>query len=377
MDNHEITYQEMKHQFSALEKQQVRKQPQNVQSVAISYLRTIVQALGRMNRTFNKMPTIDILVAMRVIDGISAVGIDPSRLSPEAQAVLACDTRSETDFATQQQLAMKQSYTLYTNRDLWVLTNNLQTKADEAKRYQNLRTYLLSNPTISKLQLAAQQAKDSRCLQYLQNDSQTTSYWTKPLTKWDNGEFDFPLVPDDAIEVSADASGLTSMCRYPGLKKYFHDQGFATEWLPNEFILNPVQYINLYLGILGEAAGKFIVEDIWHVHLQRLNKRAINELFDYQVGDHVAIDFKNWNGVHRPSAQAEHQHIYQKLNELSETTGTPWRVLIINICATQADLQPQMTADQRIYEIPALIDQQGKLVLAAHDQKEIGRYLHG
>lgn len=352
-----------------------RIRPKTVPSEIASIARTVIQALGRMNRTFNKNKRIKILVFNRVLDKLSEVRLPQMELSPEMQAVLSIgQVPAEPDASTEE--IAKRKATKMTFRDLErLLTGGLNTNRKRANEYQNARQYLLKYPTINTKKLKQLQSQQLSCLQYLPNKELATQYQALQESQ---SEFSFEnnYLDGPSITVSPKDAGLPSMCLYQGLEAYLKKLGYATEWQPNEWILNPVQFNNLYRGLLGEVSGQFIVEDIWSVKLQPFQELRHNELFDFKLAQHVAIDFKNWRGPHQQSIEQERQHVYHKLAQLDADSDQPWRVAIINIVSSD-EVVPKLTADKRILEIPALINEAGEVVLTDDNKRDIGVFFHG
>lgn len=324
-DNNEISYQTLKAQLSALQKGLPRKQPQSVLSLVASYSRTIIQAVGRMNRSFNKVPNIKILVAPEVIEKISQVGIDMHAVSPEYQALITYAEKQQHDFQATQAEAEKENLTRYTARDLKALVPYLQVNAEAAEYYRASRDFVLKHPTVSMSTLAKYllQAEHYQhwMMQYLTFEQPQNHYSVKPLYV-DSGEFNFE---GSGVIISAEAAGMAAFCAYPGLQRHLIDQGITVEWQPEELMINPTQFINLYLGALGEVTGKFIFEAEWPgAKLHAFDQVANNELFDYYLESNIAIDFKNWRGMPDVDPQKERQHVIEKLRKLEQNTGRQW-----------------------------------------------------
>ncbi|EGF34382.1 hypothetical protein AAULR_10945 [Lacticaseibacillus rhamnosus MTCC 5462] len=88
LDNNEISVDDLMTFLNYLQKQIPQPHPKNARSLYVSYSRTIIQALGRMNRSFNKMPTLRIIVDPQVISNITGSGIDLSGTSLEYRTLL-------------------------------------------------------------------------------------------------------------------------------------------------------------------------------------------------------------------------------------------------------------------------------------------------
>lgn len=176
------------------------------------------------------------------------------------------------------------------------------------------------------------------------------------------------------MEISAEASGLLAMCHFPGLKEAFEAEGIATEWKPNERILNPIQFYN-YCGFIGEFSGKFMIQKIFNIESDVFHDLENNELFDFQWQGEVAIDFKNWHAMPRVNADKEREKVEDKLNRLELNTKKKWRAIIINVVAINQG-KPIMTVDGKILEVSGLITQDGQIALTTEQQFQIGRFFN-
>ncbi|WP_461213045.1 hypothetical protein [Lacticaseibacillus sp. GG6-2] len=373
-DANEISMTTLNANFQALQQSRPRKQPQSATSLVVSYSRMIIQALGRMNRSFNKMPRLRLLATSNVLTKISHIGVDPATISPEYQSLLAF-AREQPRNLDETDMARKENRTWYTHRDLKVMVSGLQTNEAVAAYYRHLRDFILANPLISSEQLA-QVSNDGdfqgQGLQYIEAPKDAVQYLVKRHQQ-DDGHFEFK---DGNMVISAEAAGLPAMCGYPGFAEAMRRAGYPSQWQPAEYIINPVQFINLYLGALGEFAGQYIVEHEWSVKLQGFEKLSHNELFDFKTDRFVAVDFKNWRGFRNISGDEARRHVLDKLDVLEADTGHSWRVLVINIVATSPD-SLQLSADGRILEVPGLIDDRGQNVLSPADKMQIGAFFIG
>ena len=80
------------------------------------------------------------------------------------------------------------------------------------------------------------------------------------------------------------------------------------------------------------------------------------EFFDFELGDGVYIDFKNWKINYRKDRKKTLNEIYRKLEQIGGK-----RVYIINLIGYEGE-EPTVTHDSRIIEIPGLIDENGKVI---------------
>ncbi|MQS96531.1 hypothetical protein [Companilactobacillus halodurans] len=381
-DANEIGPFEVKRQMKAIQNRSPYcSHPKHTKSIPVSYTRAIIQALGRMNRTFNKVRRPLILAHSNVIKNIKYIHKDKMLFSPEFNSLMKkVDSENnilQQDYDTN---VVKNNLTAYSYRDVNQLVHRLSSDEKFAEEYQKIRKLVLKYPTISNDDLKLLQSTSKRCLQYLPNSDRSISYCVD-CGSINRGEIDFSSTIDfkekTSLCVSEQESGLDILMNYKGLKQFFDSNGYATEWVPNENILNPIQYINLYRGILGEIAGKYIFEDVFGNQLRNFEKLGNNELFDYKIeNNNVAIDFKNWNPSHLEDRKNALLKVQKKLNILENNENKKWRAIIINIIGENYS-PVTITNDGKIMEVSALVDFNCQNSLTSEDKKLIGEFLIG
>ena len=156
-------------------------------------------------------------------------------------------------------------------------------------KYIELRTQMLSSPTIKNLE-SVYQGLYTPLL-----DRPEKKYWYRVL----DGDYDSVecrLAKGDGwIEVSEESANLPLLMRIPGLKEYFNENGYATAFEYGH-LPTPVVFNNLYKGILGETVGAFIFEHYCGVALQEIeDKESFYEFFDFVSPNGTAIDFKYYS----------------------------------------------------------------------------------
>lgn len=157
-------------------------------------------------------------------------------------------------------------------------------------------------------------------------------------------------------KMSEDEVHLKEIMQIPGVKALFEKHGYATSFVPSEFILTPPMFNNIYKGALGEVVGKYILEQYAGVTLQEMPPEFF-ELFDYTLGNGVYIDFKLWKETMLISAEEEKKNVLEKLDKCGGK-----RAVIINIMLDH-NMQITSSDNGRIIEIPYLY---------RLDRKEIG-----
>ncbi len=104
---------------------------------------------------------------------------------------------------------------------------------------------------------------------------------------------------------------------------------------------------------MGEAAGKFILEQQLGIPLIEIDDPACFEMFDYKINDSVYVDFKHWKS---------HMHMNQdqmrEKNKLHQLHGK--RVYIINLFRPEGSVSV-CSADGCIVEISGLLREDNTL----------------
>lgn len=337
-----------------------------------AHTQIILQAVGRLDRAFNKVAETVVLLGTQVIDYYNVSTMQDYQLGPVAQAIRDHQHQKKHVVPTLSRIRQIrfQNQTQETlNAVLWMV-NHLQTSDDAARDFQIFRETLLKYPTMTAHQYDNHQNRAE--FSYL--GMKATAYWVKR----DGDDFTFPLNGQGNVEISADSAGLTIIAKNPDLRALFEANHWPLSWAASDYILNPVQ-LDSYRGILGEKCGKFLIEKYWSTQLHDLTQFN-HELFDFQTTNHVLIDFKNWWHPHQREAIEERQHVMDKLDEISKRKGqSDWRVLMVNLIepiGSQSFIQQELV-NGRVMEVPFLLDQEGKFALTATEQRMVGDFLNG
>lgn len=223
---------------------------------------------------------------------------------------------------------------------------------DSIDYWKALRELCLMRPTLSRKNV---EQNSQYQLVYMCAPGEITAYSYEQEGDYNkniNIKFDGSLPQ----KMSEDEVHLKEIMQIPGVKALFEKHGYATSFVPNEFILTPPMFNNIYKGALGEVVGKYILEQYAGVTLQEMPPEFF-ELFDYTLGNGVYVDFKLWKETMLISAEEEKKSVLEKLDKCGGK-----RTVIINI---MLDHNMQITSSDsgRIIEIPYLY---------RLDRKEIG-----
>lgn len=330
-------------------------EPYKTDSVNNYALRTLIQAVGRICRTGLKNPDIYIYVDNTILTDYDLSIVEQRMLNPEFAELVKVGKIYYNGQANE-------------NLDIAVMENRAGTLAlkamqiiNELKRnwtddsidyWKALRELCLMRPTLSRKNV---EQNSQYQLVYMCAPGEITAYSYEQEGDYNkniNIKFDGSLPQ----KMSEDEVHLKEIMQIPGVKALFEKHGYATSFVPNEFILTPPMFNNIYKGALGEVVGKYILEQYAGVTLQEMPLEFF-ELFDYTLGNGVYVDFKLWKETMLISAEEEKKNVLEKLDKCGGK-----RAVIINIMLDH-NMQIMSSDSGRIIEIPYLY---------RLDRKEIG-----
>ena len=334
---------------------------QGCRSVRLFKTKQIIQAIGRLSRSFNKNKTIHILVTKDIVHSFDTTVLETEILSPETmQLAMYAKERQENvpvyDYVENEASRISSVGKFY----IYGLLSGNWTE-EQIQLYKDLGETCLKYPTSSDL--------DNEIVKeyYIHSHGPFNKYYfvdvkdfeytdiffneTKDETKLriQNGKKNQERLINYLHEVSEENCRLASLLNYPGLKDEFEKHGYATCFEKNDYMLSPVLYQNIYKGRLGEFVGKYIIKKELNIDLKELDTDEF-ERFDFKYGD-IYIDFKHW----RYSSYSWKTMSKKILNKLDEVNGK--KVLVINIF-DEKDTD-QIMESERIIEIPSLLEKDG------------------
>ena len=340
-------------------------------SVKMQATKYVIQAIGRMCRTFLKSSEIFIFAEKNLLDKISPYEITRRVTPPEMKALAQmCGSLSKEETADERRIL---------NNAERVSSNGMQTILSLLSRswtehsmavWRDLRETVLRYPTASeKTRLTNSTVKEL----YITGGKKLNRYlysqyadFSNVILDFSNDEIGFRNSPrakrkGDTDEVAVyhmneEESGLTAALRYPGMKEYFQANSYALRFEEQEYLISPVLFHNIYKGALGEVCGEFILRQERGICLRPIEDAERFEFFDFEMGDGVYVDFKNWKLGYKTDRQKSLAEITRKLNTIGGK-----RVYIINLFHHFGE-KPGVMDDNRIVEIPGLIDENGNVI---------------
>lgn len=337
-------------------------------SVVVQASRMVLQAVGRMCRTFVKNSNIYLFVESELLEKLYIGELKKRILPPEMKVIVDMRESLGKDYLPEENLMLNKAEKI-SSIGLWTIRRMLAKDwtAESMRLWEQLRELVLHYPTASaydwqnneylqKLYITSGEKRDQYIYsQYSDFNDVTIDFGNDKLAFKNSKRAKIKGNTDEvAIYVmSENESGLPMILRYPGMKDYFEEMGYASKFEMNEYLLSPVLFHNIYKGALGEVAGKFILSRELGIELSPITEPKYFEFFDYKLSDGVYVDFKNWKFTYMQDRDDIRKDILRKL----EVIGGK-RVYIINVVSDR-NYKPSAIVDQRLVEIPMLIREDG------------------
>lgn len=338
-------------------------------SILMMATKQVMQAIGRMCRTYMKSPDIYIFIDERLLDKLSAGEMEKHILSPEMKAIVELRKKLGKDYSLEEErilnLAEKKSSTgsrvisniLFNDWnirtvDMWKDLRDLTLRLPEAWKYEceaNIyaRELYITSGKPQDRYFYSQFGDYQDAIIDFGTDKAAFRNSERARRKADRGQLNIQ-------EVNEEGSGLPILMKYPGMKEYFLSQGYAVKWEPKDYIMSPVLFHNIYKAVLGEVAGKFILEKELGIHLTGIEEPSNFELFDYKMAEGVYVDFKNWKNNYLVDRTKALEKVRAKLKAIGGK-----RAYIISVIQNDKKDESTDSIDDSVIEIPGLIDRDG------------------
>ncbi|MBS5315045.1 MAG: hypothetical protein KHY44_01505 [Clostridiales bacterium] len=346
----------------------------NKKGIRMQATQMILQAVGRICRTFIKNPNVYIYLEESLLHKIDVNELNKRIISPEMKKIANLCEALGNIYTEEQDVVLNKAEHV-SSFGKFTIMRILSRNWNEASMqlWSELRRDVLMYPTA---------AEDI----YLSNRNIRELYVTSgiPMNRYLFSQYsDFSDVVIDfsndrlcfknsnrlkkkgeseegiICEVSEEEVRLKEILRYKGLKEYFNENGYATCFKEAEYMLSPILFQNIYKGALGEVAGKYILENELGVRLKEIIDSDKFEFFDYELAPNVYIDFKHWKFGYTNTRENIKKEIRQKMDVINAK-----RVYIINIMASDNYAKTEQV-DERIIEIPRLLNKDGKIDINA------------
>lgn len=339
-----------------------------LKSVVVQASRMVLQAVGRMCRTFVKSPNIYLFVESELLEKLYVGEINKRILSPEMKAIVSMRETIGKDYLPDENLMLNKAEKI-SSVGLWTIRRMLAKDwtIESMQLWEQLRSLVLQYPTAStydwqnneylqKLYITSGEKRNQYIYSQYSDFNDVTIDFGNDKVAFKNSKRAKIKGNSDEVaiyEMSEKESGLQAILRYPGMKAHFEEMGYALKFEMNEYLLSPVLFHNIYKGALGEVAGKFILKRELGIELSPITVPEYFEFFDYKLSDDVYVDFKNWKFTYVQDRDEIRKDILRKL----EAIGAK-RVYIINVVSDK-NYKPSAIVDQCLVEIPMLIREDG------------------
>lgn len=339
-----------------------------LKSVVVQASRMVLQAVGRMCRTFVKSPNIYLFVESELLEKLYVGEINKRILSPEMKAIVSMRETIGKDYLPEENLMLNKAEKI-SSVGLWTIQRMLAKDwtVESMQLWEQLRSLVLQYPTAStydwqnneylqKLYITSGEKRNQYIYSQYSDFNDVTIDFGNDKVAFKNSKRAKIKGNSDEVaiyEMSEKESGLQAILRYPGMKAHFEEMGYALKFEMNEYLLSPVLFHNIYKGALGEVAGKFILKRELGIELSPITVPEYFEFFDYKLSDDVYVDFKNWKFTYVQDRDEIRKDILRKL----EAIGAK-RVYIINVVSDK-NYKPSAIVDQCLVEIPMLIREDG------------------
>lgn len=277
--------------------------------------RMIEQAVGRTARTEMKRETIYIAADRDLITLLANDSRSSVLFSHEYQALVKfaqtvapnTSTSVSREFRRRKNLAILHTARSY--RKIQSLLERMNNHSDSDMEYEqdwkNLRQFVLKNPTCQTIPIKNREY-------YVDSPSFDEYEYCSPKEEFQTNEYLFFENFESTVSVINESnSRLSILMKNKDIREHFESVGneFCTEWLKGaRYILTPPMYINIYLGALGEEAGKAVLvkQGFQFEDLRGEQFEKFDGILSFQ-NKKILIDFKYWDLSARRSLSEEEQ----------------------------------------------------------------------
>ncbi len=327
-------------------------------SVVLLSTRYIIQAIGRICRTNQKNKNIYIFADDSIAENIDVSVLDGRIYNPEFVALV--DKIREHGTKEPETMSLEDKASLISvrvNKEIKNMLNNDWTEA-KVNKWKELRNLVLKYPTASEKDAARNFIFKNFYIKLLEKNNQ---YYYSQEEDYNNVSVSFSMDREHTKKVSQEGTKLNDMLRIPGVKELFEENGWATSFEANDYIMSPPLWNNIYKGALGEVVGKYLLEKQFDVGVSEIEDPDLFELFDYEIkGRSMYVDFKNWHEGMTENRDSALKKVAEKAKKCNSKC-----VAIINIYAEKRwDVQETDIDGVHIVLVPRLVgDVNGNIML--------------
>ena len=255
--------------------------------------RYIIQAIGRICRTNQKNKTVYVFADNRIAENIDTSVVRGRVFNYEFMALIdaikAYGEKHPEEASLENIAAIK---SIRANKKIRNILSN-DWNDETIKTWHELREIVLTYPTASK-----EEASNNFIIKnfYVELPRKGNVLFYRQEEDYNNILVSFAKNMEHPQCVSMENSKLDIMLKIPGVRELFEENEWATEYLPNDYIMCPTMGNNIYKGALGEVVGCLLFEKALRIKPEEITNPELFELFDFVIPEtSVYIDFKNWH----------------------------------------------------------------------------------
>ena len=262
----------------------------------------VMQAIGRMCRTYVKNHNIYIYTVEELASKVDTNCLKEKILSPEMKAFVNIVNEIGYKYNEDEEKVLNRAERISSKGKNFIMRILSRGWTESSiKLWRDLREVVLKYPTANE---EIYNSNDVIKNLYIEGYDKTNKYlyaqkgdFSDVVIDFNNDKVIFEnserCIDRYVSEVSEDEARLSSIFKYKGLKEYFICNGYATTFVKDRYILSPVLFNNIYKGALGEVAGKYILEKELNIKLNEIEEADYYEFFDFKISEGVYIDFKH------------------------------------------------------------------------------------
>lgn len=318
------------------------------------------QAIGRLCRTKQKRSDIYVLTDADLEIGTCFNQDHEGFTTPEFDAVR--NTISTYSPSLEMALTKANDQEIKARRFVNRALGTLLANEESIYNWQMTRKLVIMHPTISEQEYLKLRTWEQNLYIKLPQKGNKYYFHTNDPDGFSDCNISFDKRPEFS-EVSAESSKLPEMMQCKDVKRWFEKNGFATEFTPNEYILCPIIFRNIYQGALGEYVGEFILESN---HICRLTDVCSDayEFFDFLADKSqdaamptICFDFKNW---HESTTMSTKDVVEKIKSKAADYPGGVDAVIIVNLACEGSHTTSQMSRNVsgkklKILTVPRII----------------------
>lgn len=336
------------------------KSPYDSESIVLYATKVIIQALGRICRTSLKRKNVYVFADDGIADSISLSIVNERMLNLEfIKLIEKIETMAEKTPEVRSLESAASLKSIRVNKEILNLLKEEWTE-NRIKKWKELRNLVLTSPTMSsekiKNNFVAYQM-------YIEMPQKTNVIYFSQEEDYNNVVVGFEKSDELKYTLSFEKTRTDLILSEPSIYNHFVKNGWATEFVKNDYIMSPPLWNNIYKGAIGEVVGKFLLEEYFDVSLEDISEEFF-ELFDYQVsGKSIFVDFKNWD----VNTDFDEKEMQEKILSKAQKCGCKCVIIANMFEETEWKTTDYFIEGVRFVIIPNLIKKTSK-----NDGKKVG-----